>query len=343
MTRVLTAPAGAPKSGRAPAPDGRLGLRVPGYVLVVVRRLILAVPLLFVTTLVSFVLESLIPGDAAHTILGPAATPDAIAKFKQQLGLDKPAYDQYWDWLTRAVHGDFGQSLVDGTSVATSITTRLPVTLSLIGLAIAVTAVVGAGLGVLSAVRGGIAGRIADLLAWIGFALPAFWIGAILIAVFAVRFRALPASGYTPISDGLTPWLQSMALPALALALSGVSSVTQQTREAMLDAARSEYVRMARANGAAEWSIVFRHTLKNAGTRITTLVGLQTVGLLGGAVVIETVFALPGLGNAAVNATLGGDLPTIQAMVVVFTLIVVVVNLLVDLSYIALNPAARSR
>jgi peptide/nickel transport system permease protein len=196
---------------------------------------------------------------------------------------------------------------------------------------------------VISAVYGGVLGRAIDVFALVGFALPAFWVGAELIALFAVRWKLLPATGYVPVTQSVTGWLRSIALPIAALALGGIAAVAKQTREAMLDTLSSEYVRMARANGIGPCSIILRHALKNASVRALTVLGVQAVVLLGGTVLIENVFALPGLGSLVVSAATGHDLPVVQGVAIYFTGLVVVINLTIDLAYTALNPKVRVR
>ena len=307
------------------------------------RRLVLAVPLLFVVSALSFFLLSLTPGDAATTILGTQGTPEQYAQVRHQLGLDLPLYEQYWHWVKHAVGGDLGRSITGGDSVTTLIDQRLPVTLSLVIGALVVMLLVGVSLGVFSAVRGGALGRLVDAFALVGFALPAFWVGAVLIAVFAVKLHWFPAVGYVPLTDSASLWLKSLVLPVIALSLFGVASVAKQMRESMLDVLASEHIRMAWANGIPARSIVFVYALKNAAIPVVTVLGLQIVGLLGGTVLVETVFALPGMGGLAVTASVQHDLPVVQGVAVYFTVIVVAVNLLIDLTYGWLNPRVRTR
>lgn len=303
----------------------------------------MAIPLLWFVSALSFLLVSITPGSVAQRILGPFASQDAIDRLERAMGLDKPLYGQYWQWVSRALHGDLGASTVtQGESVRQAIDQRLPVSISLIAGALIVTLLVGVGFGVFSAVRGGLAGRLVDGLALFGFALPSFWIGAVLITLFAVDLRWLPATGYVPITESPRRWLLSLVLPVAALGLVAVANVAKQTRDAMLDALSSEYVRMAWASGVSASSIFFRHALKNAAIRVLTIIGITVVGLLGGTVLVETVFALPGLGGLAVDATSSHDLPMIQGIVVYFTLIVVGVNLVVDLAYTLLDPRVRT-
>jgi peptide/nickel transport system permease protein len=311
-------------------------LRVAG------RRLLTSIPLLFVVSAISFLLVSLTPGNAAEDILGVTGTLQEYAKLRQSFGLNLPLYDQYWRWLKKALHGDLGRSLLTSQSVTQMIDVRLPVTLWLIVGALALTAIVGVPLGALSATRGGVVGRLVDGASLVGFALPSFWIGALLIVLFAVDVHWFPAVGYVPLAQAPIQWLRSLVLPVIALALPGIAWVARQTREAMLDVLASEYIRMARANGISPSSILLRHALKPVSIRVLTILGLQAVGLLGGTVLIETVFGLPGLGSLAVTATTEHDLPVVQGIAIYFTVIVVVINLAIDLAYAWLNPRVRT-
>jgi peptide/nickel transport system permease protein len=240
------------------------------------------------------------------------------------------------------LHGDLGVSIVSGEPVTHAITSRLPVTLSLLVGALIVSVLVGVGLGLFSAVRGGTMGRMVDAFSLLGLALPSFWLAAVLISVFAVKLGWFPAVGYVPIGESPSRWLQSLVLPVLALAVGAIADYAKRTRQALAEELRSEHIRMAWANGISPASIYFRHALKSASILVVTLVGLQVVALLGGTIFAEYVFALPGLGSLAVDASLRHDLPMIQGIVVLFTLIIVVVNLVVDLAYTWLNPRVHT-
>jgi peptide/nickel transport system permease protein len=340
MVREVTA--APPLAGRRPAmvPDWARLVRNP-VLRVVLRRCVMAVPLLFVVSALTFVLVSLTPGNAAEEILGTSATPAAYAALNRALGLNLPLYDQYWDWLRHALTGNLGQSVFTSQPVTQEIGQRLPVTVSLLVGALVVSAVAGIGLGAFSALRGGVTGRIADALALIGFSLPGFWVGAELIVIFAVWRNWFPATGYVPISASPAGWLHSLVLPVVTLSLYGIASTAKQTREAMLDVLATEHIRMARANGLPRRAIVFRHALRNASMRVVTVLGLLAVGLLGGTVLVENVFALPGVGSLIVTAATQHDLPVVAGIAVCFTLIVVAINLIVDLAYLWLNPRVR--
>ncbi|MEF2978090.1 ABC transporter permease [Subtercola sp. YIM 133946] len=328
-------------------PQVRRGSRIGGLLRdpiaqVITRRILFAIPLLFVVSALSFVLMRLIPGDPARQILGPSGSPEAYAALREQLGLDLPLYQQYWDWLQNAVQGNLGTSIFRGESVVDILNQRLPVTFSLLFLSLLVTLIVGVTLGVLSAVRGGATGRGIDVLSQLGFILPSFWVAAVLVSIFAVQLRLLPAVGYVPIDDSVADWLRSLVLPVAAIALASVAAVARQTREAMLDVLGSEHIRMARANGIPPHRILLRYALKPAGTRVMTMLGLEAVSLLGGTVFIESVFAMPGLGSIAVSATYQQDVPLVVGVTVYFTILVVIVNLIVDLMYTWLDPRVRT-
>lgn len=307
----------------------------------IARRLLVSVALVFVISLATFLLESAAPGDMARTILGDHFSPDAYERLRHQLGLDEPVLTQYWRWLSQALRGNLGTSPVSGLSVTEEIGNRLPVTCSLIFCATAVTVVVGVALGVVSAVRGGRIGRVVDVLSLVGYALPGFWFALTMVTLFAVTIPLLPATGYVPLATSPTGWARSLVLPVLTLALPGIAVFAKHTRDSMLATLAKDFVTTLRANGATETSIVLRHALRNAAIPVVTLTGLTFIGLLSGTVFAESVFAMPGLGGLAVQATTQHDIRMVQGVVIVFTLVVVTVNLLVDLTYGWLNPKVR--
>lgn len=312
------------------------------YVRIVVRRLLMAVPLLFIVTALSFVLLSLVPGDAALEILGQRATPQSVAALREQMGLNLPLPEQYWHWLSNALHGDLGTSTVTGQPVKEAILQRLPVTLFITIGALIVMPLLGIALGVYSAVRGGLLDRMLGVLALVGYALPAFWLGAIMISFFAVKLHWLPAGGYVSPGESVGNWLRSLVLPVAALSIGGVAVFAKQTRDAMLDVLASEHVRLAWARGVPPRQIYFRYALRSVSPVVLTLVGLMTIGLLGGTVFVETIFALPGMGAYVATGAQQQDVPVVQGTTVFFTLIVVVVNLITDLAYTALDPRVRT-
>lgn len=307
------------------------------------RRLLRSVPMLFVVSLLTFVLVSLSPGDPAVTVLGTNATAAQYAAVRRQLGLNLPLWSQYWHWLVGALQGHLGNSLFSSQSVTSILGARLIVTLTLVILATAVSAVVGVGLGVLSSLRSRAVARTTDVVSMLGFAIPNFWLGLILILVFAVKLRLLPATGWIPFSSSPAGWLRSLVLPVVTLAAGGATGIAKQTRDSMSDQLSQEYILALRATGISERSIIFRHALRNAAIPVVTVIGLFFVGMLGGAVLIEQIFTLPGLGSEAVTATSSHDLPVIQGVALCFAIIVVIVNLIIEVAYGWLNPKARTR
>jgi peptide/nickel transport system permease protein len=290
----------------------------------------------------SFVLLSLVPGNAAEQILGFSASKARVAALEHQLGLDRPLWTQYWRWLMHALHGDLGNSIFIGNPVGPTIVQRLPVTLSLILGAIIVMPGIGITLGIYSAVRGGIGGRVVDTFALVGFALPSFWFGAILIEFFAVKLHLFPAIGYVSFAQSPSEWLRSLVLPVIALSIGGIAGFSKYTRDATLDVLASEHIRIAHADGMPPHRILFIYALKNTGLRVVTMIGLLTIGLLGGTAFVETIFALPGLGNYLVTGVQQEDVPVVQGVTVVFTLIIIFVNLITDLAYSWLDPRVRT-
>ena len=305
------------------------------------RRLAMSVPLVLVATFFAFLLEWIVPGDAALTIGGTNATPAEYAALRAKLGLNRPLLTQYWSWLDGAVHGNLGTSIFTGQSVTSELSARLPVTLSLVVCSAVVCAIVGTLLGTLSALRRGVIGRAMDAVSVVGLALPSFWVGLVLISVFAVEFRIFPATGYTALDTSPAQWARGLVLPVAALALGGITYIAKQTRDSMLEVLNRDFIRALRASGISTARIIWRHALKNAAIPVVTVLGIVIVASLSGTVLVEAVFDLPGLGSLAEQATQQHDLPVLEGIVLYFTLITVAVNLIVDLTYGWLNPKVR--
>lgn len=308
----------------------------------VLRWLVKSALLMFVVSVFTFVLVSFTPGDPARSILGPTGSQEQYETLRAQMGLDDSLPARYADWLSGAVRGDLGTSLFSGESVTTLLRERLGVTLTLVVVGVLLSALLGVGLGVLSARRSGWLARVVDVVSLAGSAIPPFWLGLVLSAVFAVQLKLLPVVGYTPLADSPVAWLESVTLPVATLALAGMALVAKQTRDTMLQELDKEYILMLRAQGAGEISVQLRHALRNAAVPIVTVLGVLLIGLLGGTVLVETVFSLPGLGGLAVSSTLSHDLPVVQGVAVLFAVLVVSVNLLVDLTYAWVNPKVRA-
>ncbi|MBT2422460.1 ABC transporter permease [Streptomyces sp. ISL-22] len=308
----------------------------------VVRRLLSSTPLLFLVSALTFVLVSLVPGDPARTIVGQHATVEQYEAVRGQLGLDEPLPVQYWHWLVRVFHGDLGTSLFSGEPVTSVLNNRLPVSLSLIIAGTVVSGTLGVLLGLLSARRGGLLVKAVDGLALVGLAVPAFWFALVLIAIGSVRLRWFPVTGYVPFADDPLEWARSLVLPVLSLSLSAVAIIAKQTRDSVLDTFGRDFIRVMRANGFSQRSILYRHVLRNAALPLVTVLGVVLVSLLAAAVFVETVFAMPGLGSLTQQATVQHDIPVIQGAVLYITVLVVLVNLLVDLAYSRLDPRVRA-
>lgn len=305
------------------------------------RRLLLSLPLLLVVVTATFLLVALIPGDVARTVLGPTATQAQYESLRHSLGLDQGLATRYLEWLRGLAHGDLGTSLVAHQPVTTLLDARLGVTFSLVVGSTLVAAVVGVGLGVAAALRTGPLGRAVDAIALVGLAVPNFFLGLVLVAWFAVALPIFPATGYVDPSASVGGWLGSLVLPTVTLAVPGVAIVAKQTRDGMREALGQPFVTTLRAAGLTRRSIVYKHALRSAAVPVVTVLGLVFVGALSGTVLVESVFAMPGLGGLAVQATTEHDLPLVQGVAVYFTLIVIAVNLLVDLLYGRLDPRVR--
>jgi peptide/nickel transport system permease protein len=312
----------------------------------VLRRIAYFVPVLFLVTVVTFSVALLLPGDPALAYVGEANMRDKMMyqTMRKELGLDQPIPVQYAKWLGRVLRGDLGRSIRTREPALEGLLARFPVTLHLTSLAMVVALLIAVPVGIVSAVRpNSTADKVGTVLAMSGVAVPDFWLGIMLIYIFAVWFKVLPPSGYVPVSQGLWPSLQSMLLPALSLgmALSGV--VMRQLRSSLIEALQQEYVMVARAKGLREGLVVGRHALKNALIPVVTIIGLQTGRLFGGAVVVETIFALPGLGRLAADSIFFRDFPMLQGVVLILALAVLLANLLTDLLYAVLDPRIRYR
>jgi len=307
----------------------------------IVRRLLSGAVLLFVITTVAYTLLYLGGGDIARRILGQNATQEQVAAKAVELGLDKPLLEQYGGWLSQAVTGDLGRSWFSGQLVMVGVSSRLSVTLSIVIGAVLIAAVVAVTLGVLAAVRGGVIDRIVQFISVLGFAIPGFLIALGLVLLFAINLKLFKATGYVPITESFAGWLASVTLPVAALAIGAIASVTQQVRGSVTDALNRDYVRTLRSRGLGSNRVVYKHVLRNAGGPALAVLAVQFVGLVGGAVIVEQVFALPGLGQLAVQSTTNGDIPNVMGLVLATAVIVVVVNLLIDLAQAALNPKVR--
>lgn len=307
------------------------------------RRLLAFVPTIFIALTLIFVITRMVPGSPVWALIGHQSVDAAqLEKVTAQLGLDRPILSQYAEWLPRVLTGDFGTSVFYNRPVAEVIAERFPVTLSVTLFAMVPTVIIGIGLGILAAVRrGGVVDYLSNVFSSLGMAIPSFWLGFVLIIVFAVTLRWLPASGYRDPSFGIWAWSSRLVLPMIALSLAQIGLVVRMTRSAMIEVLGREYIVMARAKGLGETRVVLVHALKNAMIQIVTVIGLTFALGLGGAVIIENVFALPGLGQLITTAAVRRDYPMLEGGIFYLTLVALLVNLAVDLSYAALNPRVR--
>ncbi|MER5789275.1 ABC transporter permease [Streptomyces sp. NPDC001980] len=305
------------------------------------RRIAAGAVLVVVVATVTFLLLSLTGTDVARNILGETATQSAVAAKSHELGLDQPLVERYWHWIEQAAQGNLGTSWFSGDSVNQSLTDTLPVTLSIVLAGMLVAAVLSVALGTAAALRGGWIDRVVQFAAVLGTAVPSFLIALVLAVTLAVQLGWLPATGYVALGDSPGDWLRSITLPALSLAVAATAATAMQVRGALIDVLRADFVRTLRARGLTTRSVVFRHALRNAAPPALTVLALQFIGLIGGAVVVEKVFGLPGIGTLANSAAVRGDAPVLLGTVVVTVVIVVAVNLLLDIAYGWLNPKVR--
>jgi peptide/nickel transport system permease protein len=310
-----------------------------GYAL---RRLAATIPVMGVVALFVFSLLYLSPGDPAAVIAGDIATEEDIAKIRAKLGLDQPYLVRFGTWLLALSQGDLGTSIFTGLPVTTLIGQRLEPTLALTLCTLVVAVALAVPLGVLAAARaGGWIDRAVMAVSVVGFSVPVFVMAYGLVLLFSIRLEWLPVQGYTSIREGFWPFLRHMILPSVALGLTYMALIARITRASMLDVLSQDYVRTAHAKGLAPGTVLVRHALKNAAVPIVTIIGIGIALLIGGVVVTETVFAIPGIGRLTVDAILRRDYPIIQGVTLLFSALYVLVNLVVDLSYVLFDPRIR--
>ena len=307
----------------------------------ILKRVGSGIVMLFAVTFVAYFLLHLGSGDVARAILGVNATQEQVAQLNEQLGINRPFLVQYGEWLGRLVHFDLGESWSFPDTVTEEVTNRLHITLTIVTLTTIVSAIVSIALGVLAAVYGGWIDRFVQFIGLIGFAIPGFLVAFLLVYQFAIQVKIFNAVGYIEFADSPTGWLKSVTLPIIALSLGAVAGTAQQVRGSVKDALSLDYVRTLRARGLSFNRVVYKHILRNAGGPALTTLGMQFVGMMGGAVIVEAIFAIPGLGPFATMATKASDIPAVMGLVVVTALIVIVVNLVIDLLTAALNPKVR--
>jgi len=307
----------------------------------VARRFLLTIPAMLAMSVLVFFIIRLVPGDPALVILGLRATPESVAALRRDFRLDDPIWVQYAHWLGQIVRGDLGIDYRTHEPIRDQLLTRLPVTLEMAILAMLMSMVMAIPLGILAAVRRGPADAGASALGLLGISIPDFWLGVMLILLMALVLGWLPSSGYVPLRESIWENVRHMLLPAFTLAVNLAAVLTRTTRAAILDALSRPYVRTARAKGLHERAVVLGHVLKNAAVPIVTVMGLQLGYILGGAIIIEQIFALPGVGRLTLNAVLERNYPVIQGAVLLVTFLFMLVNILTDALYALLDPRIR--
>lgn len=306
---------------------------------ILAARLFSVLPVVFLITVFAFLIVELIPGNVVYAIVGDDADAATVERISRELGLDKPVLERYGSWVGGMLQGDFGRSLYSGEPVGRMIAQRLPTTLSITMFAVLFGVLIGVPVGIISGItRSPTIDRIAGIAATVSIAVPNYVFALLFVLVLALQLRLFPTTGYVGLSSDPARWLHHLMLPSLALAFAPAAVVARQLRGALKEVLRSDYIRTARAKGLRRGQIILRHAMRNASGPALTALGIQVAHLLSGAVAIELIFALPGLGQLAITAVTNRDFTVIQAVVVVGALAVVGVNLLVDIIYMLLNP-----
>tara|TARA_B100000749_G_scaffold278547_1_gene269476 strand:+ start:1822 stop:2763 length:942 start_codon:yes stop_codon:yes gene_type:complete len=308
----------------------------------ILRRLLASIPVVILVGVMTFSILHIAPGDPAVLMAGEEATPADVEAMRVALGFDKPFIVQFGKWSGRLLQGDLGTSIFSQHTIVSLMKPRIEPTLSLAIIAISLSIIIGVPMGVLAAWnQGSFVDRGVMVFAVLGFSIPVFWLGFLFIWAFAVKIHLFPAVGFVSITDGVFPFFRSLTLPALANAIPFSALVARMTRSTMVEVMQEDYIRTARAKGLTEAVVNVRHGLRNAAIPIVTVVGLVFAGLVGGAVVTETVFAIPGLGRLLVDGVVRRDYPIVQAMLMVIAVSYVFVNLAVDITYAFLDPRIR--
>lgn len=309
----------------------------------ILKKILTAIPVLLVVSIVLFLLLNVMPGDAADSMSTMDATAEEVEALRESLGLNDPMYIQYLRWLKNVLKGDFGISFLNGASVTEKIVTRLPVTLELTLLAMLIAVAIALPMGVLSAThRNSTIDAIASFISMIGVAVPHFWLAMMLIIIFSVNLHWLPASGFTPISQGLGKNLIKMIMPAFSVGLGFAATVMRQTRSNIIDVLGTDYISTAKAKGMSKSVVVWKHGVRNALIPVITVIGMQTGRLFGGAIVVETLFGLPGIGTAIVQSIFSRDYQMTMGCVMMVAVIIILINTIVDILYVIIDPRVRT-
>ncbi|WP_283249388.1 nickel ABC transporter permease [Lederbergia citrea] len=315
------------------------GVEVLSFLL---RRMGLMIVILFLVSIMIFSLVNVLPGDPARLILGQEATPEALEALRAEMGLNDPLVVQYFHWISNVIQGDFGNSVKDNTAVADILIAKIPVTLQLTIMSFLIALMIALPAGIISATRKGTLWDYSGtFFALSGVSLPPFWLGILLIYIFAVTLGWLPPSGYVSMKDDFVRSLTLMILPAITIGIRLSAELTRMLRSSLLEVLQSDFIRTGYAKGLLERAVIFRHALKNALIPVITVSGLQMATFLGGAVITETIFAVPGIGQLIVKSILTRDFPVVQGAVMFMALAVIIINFLVDIAYSILDPRIK--
>ncbi|PAD34883.1 ABC transporter permease [Terribacillus saccharophilus] len=307
-----------------------------------IRRLLSVIPVMLVVSIIVFLLVHLTPGNPAFIILGEDASPEAIAKLEEQLGLNEPLYIQFFDWIKQVITGDLGTSVYSAQPVTELIFGNFGPTISLMVLSLLFILVISIPLAILIvSLRKTILDPLFTNASLLGVSIPEFWLAILLVLGFGVTFPIFPVAGYMPLAEGFGPWIYHLLLPAFVLALVEIGIIARMLRDSMLDSVNQDYTKTARAKGVRERDVLMKHVFANALIPTTTVLGATVAGLLGGTVIIETLFTIPGIGQLLIDSIHRRDYPVIQGVVLFIAAIYVLVNLIVDLLYAFLDPRIR--
>lgn len=307
-----------------------------------IRKLVTLASTVLLVSVITFLVFQVLPGDPAQIVLGVDADPHQLAELRRTMGLERPAAARYAAWIKDAAAGDLGESLRYHRPVKEIVAERMPVTVSLALMSLGLTLLIGIPLGIYIARKDGkFSALVLSALTQLGLAVPSFWLSFVLILLFSVTFKWFPSFGYVPWSENPAQAFRSLLLPSLALAIPGIAVVIRYLRNTLLDQARMDYVRTARSKGLRESDVMYRHILRNSLIPVLTIVGLLIADTLGGSIVVENVFALPGLGNLLITSIGTRDLPLLQTMVLYIAVIVVLINFIVDILYVVIDPRIR--
>lgn len=305
----------------------------------IIKKFLMMIPIIITVSIILFILLTTLPGDAALVAGGEFSTTEDIEAIRHSMGLDRPLIEQYWSWFSGVLHGDFGSSLLTGTSISERIAARFPATMELALLSMLVAIVIAIPLGIVSAVyRNGAWDTLSSILSVMGIAMPSFWLGMLLIILFSLTLGWLPTSGYVPFFDDPGQSLLHMLMPAFSIGASFAAVTMRQTRNALLEVLDQDYMVTAKAKGLPGHLMIWKHALRNALIPVVTVIAMQTGKLFGGAVIAETVFVVPGLGNEIVSSIMSRDYPVTMAAILVVAVIVIFINSFIDILYGFIDP-----